>query len=276
MQASIEAQASWRPVLDQLACGTWQRVLVLGAPDRGKSSFCDLLLRLLQAQGTKAMLLDTALGEKTVGPPACLTLGRIETGAYSLKDLYFVGGLDSARRMAAIVSGAARLADRAEGQLVIDTSGTFNGPGRVLKGLKIDTLCPDHIVALGRDDELEPFLALLPQGQIHRLPPADGAQARNAMTRALGRLQAFQAVLAGARPHVLQGLAVEPWDEDAYDWTHGEYICGLADAKGDELGLGILNGVDTANGTFRVTTTAAPDRIRRIRVGMSLPEELKI
>ncbi len=96
------------------------------------------------------------------------------------------------------------------------------------------------------------------------------------MARAFGRLQAFQAALTGAKLNVLQGLNVEAWDEDAFDWTQGEFICGFADAQGEELGIGILNGVDAASNTCRVTTTASPDRIRRVRVGMALPEELKI
>ena len=197
MQASIEAPAPWRPLLEQLAAeigsGFWSSVRQIVENRPFAISFCDLLLRLLHAQGTKAMLLDTALAEKTLGPPACLTLGQIEAGgAYNLKDLYFVGGIDSSRRVDAMINGAARLADRAEGRIVIDTCGTFNGPARVLKGLKIDRLQPDHVIALERDNELEPFLAVLSQRPIHRLAPPDKVQDRNAMTRALGRLKDFK------------------------------------------------------------------------------------
>jgi polynucleotide 5'-hydroxyl-kinase GRC3/NOL9 len=248
---------------------------VIGAPDRGKSSFCEALLGALLAQGTKASLLDTALGEKTIGPPACLTLGLKTAEGYDLKDLYFVGGLDSARRMPVMIAGAARLTAVAEGRLVVDTGGTVNAPGRVLKGLKIDALRPDHIVAIGHDEELEPFLALKPQSLIHRLPAGDGVQPRNFMTRALNRLRAFQAVLDNAQTHELHDLAVEPWDEDAFDWTQGEYICGLADADGKEHGIGILTRADAMRGIFQITTTVAPDLIHRVRVGMSLPDELK-
>ncbi len=248
---------------------------MIGAPDRGKSSFCDALLRALQAQGTKASLLDTALGEKTIGPPACLTLGQRTAEGYDLKDLYFTGGLDSLRRMPAMISGAARLAAVAEGRLVIDTGGTVNAPGRFLKGLKIDALRPDHIIAIGPDEELEPFLALKPQSRIHRLPPGNGVRPRNAMTRGLNRLRAFQSTLANAQTHELRDLAVEPWDEDAFDWTQGEYICGLADADGKEHGIGILHQADAIRGTFQITTTIAPNLIHRVRAGMFVPYELK-
>ncbi len=232
-------------------------------------------MRLMNARGIKASLLDTALGEKTVGPPASLTLGHLEAGQYVLDDLYFAGSLQTARRMATIIAGATRLAANAEGRLVIDTSGTFNVPGRALKSLKIDALNPDHIVAIGQDDELEPFLAPKPQNLIHRLMPAEAVQARNAMARALIRLRAFQAVFAQAKMHMLRDLAVEPWDEDAFDWTQGEYICGLADSSGHEHGLGILNQADAAKGIFEITTTVEPSTIHRVRVGMFLPDELK-
>jgi hypothetical protein len=100
------------------------------------------------------------------------------------------------------------------------------------------------------------------------------AEPRNAMTRALSRLRAFQQIFADAHPHRLEGRVLEAWDPDAFDWTEGQYICGLADASGHELGLGILNEVG-ANGVVEITTAAAPNRVHRIRVGMVLPDELK-
>jgi len=273
--ASGPLTPAWQPLLDQLAQSAWQRLIVIGAPDRGKSSFCTALLRLLHERKASAFLLDTALGEKTVGPPACLTLGHWDGDAYRLDGMYFAGGLDAVKRMPAMISGAARLAGRATGRLVIDTGSTVNAPGRLLKSLKIDALCPDHIVAIGLDEDLEPFLAQQPQALIHRLPAADGATPRDAMTRALIRLRAFQDVLADAETHELRGCVAEPWDKDAFDWTQGEYICGLADANGDEHGLGILMHADPVRGAVQVMTHVAPHLIRRIRVGMSLPDELK-
>ncbi len=266
--------AAWQPLLDRLALSSWQRVIVIGAPDRGKSSFCIALLRKLRDRKTRSSLLDTVLGEKTVGPPTCLTLGYWDGDAFALNDMYFVGGFDGTRRMPAMISGTARLAARAEGRLVIDTGGTVTAPGRLLKSLKIDALCPDHIVAIGLDEELEPFLAQKPQALIHRLPAAERATPRNAMTRALNRLTALQTVLAQAPTHELKDCVIEPWDEDAFDWTQGEYICGLADANGDEHGLGILVHADI-RGTVQITTNVAPHLVHRIRVGMSLPDELK-
>ncbi len=100
----VDIPAPWRALLEKLATENWQRLLVLGAPDRGKSTFCDVLLRLLHTQKTKAMLLDTALAEKTVGPPACLTLGQIAADHYALKDLYFVGGIVRSSRSNAMVN----------------------------------------------------------------------------------------------------------------------------------------------------------------------------
>jgi polynucleotide 5'-hydroxyl-kinase GRC3/NOL9 len=255
---------AWLSLIEKLCREPWRRVIVIGAPDRGKSSFCNALLGALHDRGEPAFLLDAALAEKSLGPPACLTLGQMENQAYRLEALYFVG------------SGLARLADIAashsNARLVIDTGGSVATLGLQLKRLKIDALQPALIVAIGEDPELEPFLASYQPSRVVRLPASPGVQPRNAMTRALLRLEAFQAVFAGGSPYALSGLIVEPWTES--DWSDGQFICGLADAAGLELGLAILRGVDTATGLIHLVTTADPSRIRRLRIGMALPDEL--
>src|SRR6516165_260109 len=73
-----------------------------------------------------ASLLDTDLGQNGLGPPACITLGQVHAGALATKHLYFVGGVDPAPRIGAIVAGAARLAALGEGRLIINTCGMVN------------------------------------------------------------------------------------------------------------------------------------------------------
>src|SRR3954451_21991417 len=66
-----------------------RHALVLGAADVGKSTFCRFLLGHLRARGRRTALLDTDVGQKTVGPPACVTLAGADRSA-----LFFVGTTD--------------------------------------------------------------------------------------------------------------------------------------------------------------------------------------
>jgi len=268
---------AWASLLNRLAEAHWHRLLVIGAPDRGKSTFCRLLLEKLQAQGSSAYLLDSALAEKLMGPPACLTLGALEGEDFKSQAHYFIGGLDASKRMAPVLAGAARLANEAprDARLVIDTGNCVHSAGRRLKRLKIDALGPDLVIALGLDAELEPLLATCPQDKVHRLPMHDAAKPRNAMARALERLEAFRTVFKNAASVALENLVIEPWDAEAFEGLDGEFLCGLADAKGTELGLGILTGADLEKGTAQVFTALATDQVRRLRIGMAFSEELR-
>jgi len=280
MPQDISDQAisgSWASLLDRLADTDWQRLIVIGAPDRGKSTFCHLLLERLHAREIAALLLDTALAEKLMGPPACLSLGGFDGKSFKSEADYFIGGLDASKRMAAMLAGLARLADKAprDARLVIDTGNCVHSVGRRLKRLKIDALQPDVIIALGLDAELEPLLATCPQEKVHRLPTAEEAKPRNAMARALERLEAFRAVFAGASTIAFTDLIIEPWDAEAFEGLDGEFLCGLLDGAGEMLGLGILTQADLERHAAELFTAVLPDQVRRLRIGMAFTEELR-
>src|SRR4051812_8774351 len=88
----IDVSEDWAAALRRIRDGKFRRVLVLGATDSGKSSFCRALLR--QA-GQDGAVLDADPAQKLVGPPACVTLGR--GAGPSLAALSFVGTLDPLR-----------------------------------------------------------------------------------------------------------------------------------------------------------------------------------
>lgn len=265
----------WRWLFDSLAASPWRRLVVLGAADRGKSTFCRALTRHLDAAGLAASVLDTDPGQKMLGPPACVTAGAIGAASGGVRPgLYFVGGTDAARRIGGIVAGSARLALDAGERLVVNTGGLVDGPGRVLKRLKLDALRPDRIVALVRPGELDALLAPLPPARLHRLSPAPAARTKSAARRARARRHAFAEALRGAREHEVSGLAVEVLDRDGPALDAAPRLCGLADDDGDEHGLGILRRADPLRGTATVLTPVCLNRVRRLRVGMVLPDEV--
>jgi polynucleotide 5'-hydroxyl-kinase GRC3/NOL9 len=56
---------------------TASRTLVLGPVDSGKSTLCRLLLEQARGAGRSVAILDLDLGQKLIGPPACVTLGTV-------------------------------------------------------------------------------------------------------------------------------------------------------------------------------------------------------
>jgi polynucleotide 5'-hydroxyl-kinase GRC3/NOL9 len=274
METGIDIPEDWSRFAELLTISPWRRVLVLGAGDRGKSTLC----RFLAADPRlgKPWLLDTDPGQKLIGPPACVTAGPI--GGASPR-LYFVGGVDPVRRIAMIVAGAARLAsglveDRSAGRLLINTGGMVDGPGRLLKRLKIDALRPDWIVALQHGEELEPLLAPLPPGRVHRLAPSPAAFGKTPLARAALRQAALSEALRGARSLDLSCVVYEMLERSNGLEQHCGKLCGLTDRDGEEQGIGVLTGADVPAGTATVFTSVPPDRIRRIRIGMALKPEI--
>jgi polynucleotide 5'-hydroxyl-kinase GRC3/NOL9 len=152
----IDIPADWAAAIRRVRDDGLRRVLVLGATDSGKSSFCRALLR--QA-GQDGAVLDADPAQKLVGPPACVTLGR--GAGPSLAALSFVGTLDPLRGWRRLVGGTARLAAEAAGGdlLVVNTSGLLAGAGQRLKAAKIAAVRPQLLVALGEDPRLDPILA---------------------------------------------------------------------------------------------------------------------
>jgi polynucleotide 5'-hydroxyl-kinase GRC3/NOL9 len=90
-----DVPADWAAAVRRILDGDIRRVLVLGAKDAGKSSFCRVLLRQAARAGRPAELLDADPGQKLVGPPACVTLARGPSPMPAA--LAFVGTLDPLR-----------------------------------------------------------------------------------------------------------------------------------------------------------------------------------
>jgi polynucleotide 5'-hydroxyl-kinase GRC3/NOL9 len=179
-------------------------ILVFGGCDTGKSSFCRFLTTELLAAGHGVAIVDADLGQKVVGPPASVTLGRVMDGGEhwtaSLQTLYFVGSTSPVGRMLPLIVGMARLVAAADATFVIvDTTGYIEGAGRVLKGYEIEAVRPDLIVAIEKRGELASILR--PHAiyrAIHVLPSPE-ARPRDRLQRERARAAAFAAYFKEAR-----------------------------------------------------------------------------
>ena len=148
-------------------------VLLVGGLDTGKSTLSRALLTSAMAAGRSSALIDADVGQKTVGPPATVSL-RMLRGPEDLQPealaradaMSFAGSTSPEGHMLPIVTGLSRLhrlaIERGAEFVVVDTSGVVSGVyGQLLKYHKVEILLPDLVVGLQRGEELLPLLGVI-------------------------------------------------------------------------------------------------------------------
>ena len=202
----LDIPAPWRRAAARIAARGWRKVLVIGASDRGKSSFCRFLARHLTQAGYCVAFVDADVGQKDVGPPATVSLARAgPDGEFTAAEaLYFVGAVSPMAHFASLVIGTRRLVDAAAAEFVlIDTTGLVHGRGAALKALKIEALRPDAVVLLERGEELAPIVRAHRHLDLLRLQPSPAARRKSDPARRQAREAAFRSYFAGAARRVL-------------------------------------------------------------------------
>jgi polynucleotide 5'-hydroxyl-kinase GRC3/NOL9 len=186
-------------------------ILVVGASDRGKSTFVRWLVEQLLKWQPKAGWLDGDIGQSTLGVPSTMNLTvleRFEQTPSQLQGTFFVGATSPRGHMLPTLVGVELLKKRAvkEGaaSLVIDTTGLVaeDVGGGALKQWKIELLRPDAVIALQREGELEHILSPLRLDRriaLYELPVAEAVVARSAEERAKRRQLLFRRYFENSR-----------------------------------------------------------------------------
>ncbi|MEF8793693.1 Clp1/GlmU family protein [Thiohalorhabdus sp.] len=194
---------SWERAFGALVRQAPRRIVVLGATDRGKSTFCALLRRRLLAASHATALVDADIGQKDLGPPATVTLGLGDPSdppAQRPEGHYFVGAVSPPGHLLPIVIGARRLAEAAGDRVtLVDTPGMIQGVGRTLIQFLLESLRPEVVVALESDDEAGAILAGAQASRQFRLRPPPGIAAKTPEQRGASRARGFREHFAGAR-----------------------------------------------------------------------------
>ncbi|WP_230529823.1 Clp1/GlmU family protein [Microvirga roseola] len=256
--ASLHVPDDWAEAAGRIVQSGVRRVMVIGAVDVGKSALCRFLFTTAIRSGRSAALLDTDLGQKTVGPPACVTL--VDSQGMRLA---FAGTTDPVAGEERLIEGARRLVQDAQADLVIvNTSGLLAGPGLKLKADKIAALQPDLLVALG--DETEAVLRRHAGTAALRVPPSPEARRKTKGERRAARRNAFRDYFAGAAVVSLDDRHRAILKRDAP--CPPGLLLGLSDDQGNDLGLGLLAAC-TDDGPVTVLTPIPAEAIARITPG---------
>lgn len=254
----------------------WQRLpiedlrgtlMVIGAPDTGKSTFARYVYQRVCRAGRRVAFLDGDPGQSVLGPPTTMTvaLGQAAHDHFpprGPRGRWFVGATSPRGHLLQAVVGSSRLLEVAKASgvevVVFDTSGFVDaaGGGIALKMAKIELLRPAAVFALARGQELDRLLTPLdywPQMRLFRLQPSTAVQARDQATRQAARAARFAAYFARAQAQVIRWahLAVLP----AAHFT-AQRLVALQDRDGLARSLGIVLEDDPA--ARAVTLLARP------------------
>lgn len=252
-------------------------IMLIGAPDTGKSSFARRLLAGALDTGKTAAYVDADVDQSTTGPPTCVGLHLVRTRA-DLDDLHradamqFVGSINPEGVVLQQVVATAALVDRARDHVdvvVVDTTGVISGVvGQTLKYHKMELCRPDVVVGLERGAELDPVLGMLRRffsADVEVAPVDPHVRPPSPEDRSARRKAAFAEAFSQplqrwrVRPTVFAPTLPAGLDLQRLDGV----LVGLQDGEGWCLGLGLLEYDGEA---LRVITNAG-EGMRGLRLG---------
>jgi polynucleotide 5'-hydroxyl-kinase GRC3/NOL9 len=159
-------------------------------------------------------LVDSDIGQSSIGPPTTVGLAMFPpndplTPYASPLTLQFVGSISPPGHFLPLILGTQHLVRKAVVQgatiVLVDTTGMILGSvAASLKWHKLSALQPRHVLALQREEELEPILRLV-EGhgglQVHRLPVSPRVTRRSHAARRAFRGERFREYFAFASCH---------------------------------------------------------------------------
>jgi polynucleotide 5'-hydroxyl-kinase GRC3/NOL9 len=278
---STDVPESWRQIdLDWLHGS----LLVVGAPDTGKTTFARYLFGRLLACGTSAAYIDGDPGQNQLGPPSTMTLvvppekhglisGEAAIPAGKTR-LSFVGSTTPVGHMLSLLTGAALLERTAREcgaqALIFDSDGLVDpsAGGLALKLALIDLLRPAVVFAMQRERELEALLTplrLTHRTRLVELRPSPAVESRSRAARRDHRTARFSAYFETARLLRLNWstIAVLPYPRFSL-----HRLVALEDSSGFTLALGIVKGIDRqAQQVTLFTPLSSPEAVDTLRLG---------
>lgn len=252
-------------------------IMIIGAPDTGKTTMARLLLEDAVEAGRSVAFVDADIAANTTGPPACVGL-RLVPGQYELQTLEradalkFVGAVQPQGVVLPHVVAAADLVNEATAQsdfVVLDTTGLVSGVvGQTLKYHLVELAAPTLVIAMQRGSEMEPIVGMLrrflgvrvarsePQSDHVPLSPVERSEQRtkafaDALAEPLERWRIQSTVFAPTLP--------EGFEDDKLDGM----LVGIQDGEGGCLGLGVIEHEDDH---LRVATRHGQD-MQGLRLG---------
>ena len=269
--------ASWHVAAEALAQMERGKVMVIGATDVGKSTFCTYLANRMLEHGLKVRVIDADIGQADIGPPT--TIGSSVPTAFlsSLVDLtpealIFVGHTSPRRVETKLIQGIQRLCSRDDASLtIINTDGwVFDSEAVSYKIKMIVATEPDFVIGLAAGTELQPILSL---SRTHFLgiDTAKEALARSRGDRRAIRSASYRRYLEGGSTRSISLQEVSFLTPNGFPSIRAlagrefkSSVVGLLNNEGFMLEIGIFMGFE--NDELRVYSKSV-EGVRKIEVG---------
>ncbi len=229
-------------------------IMLIGAPDSGKSTLARLIYQELCREYSCVAYLDGDPGQSLLGPPTTLSIAinrRADRAFPPCGRVWrrFLGSTSPRGHMLPMLVGIQRLVDVARehgAQIVVyDTCGFISAHegGLALKLAEIELLHPSMVLALQRESELESLLQVVSAYSIRtvRLSPSPQVQPRSPEQRRKYRARRFQEYFRDAQVCALSkkllGI-VAPFP------LQPSQLVSLEDGHGFVIGLGVLQEIN--------------------------------
>jgi len=249
-------------------------VLILGKIDSGKSSFCTYIVNKLLTEACRVAVLDGDIGQSDIGPSGTIGYGVTsksitELHRLKLQNAFFVGITSPILAIVKTIEGLTtmkgELLQRAPDFVVINTDGWVSGDIAIrYKTALVKELKPDVIVAIQRQDELEPLIASL-EAPIIRIDSSTSLSPRTAEKRRNLREMTYSRYLEGAKIqcYPLNQVTVEPKDALPKRQEPNKGLLLGLHAKNKFLGIGVLRSIDPVRKVLKIQTSisAVPSKI---------------
>lgn len=210
MSSETEILPEWERAADTVLARPGV-VVLLGASNSGKTTLARILTERWRSSGRTVGLVDGDIGQSSLGPPTTVGLAILSpdlliTHSPHPQVLHFVGSTSPPGHFLSLILGIQDLVRTAINQsaeiVVVDTTGLILGSvAASLKWHKLRAVQPRHVLALQREEELEPILHLV-EGQrsleVHRLPVSPRVVRRSHAARRTFREERFRQYFASA------------------------------------------------------------------------------
>jgi len=257
-------------------------IIVLGAADSGKSSFCTYMLNKLVAEQRKVAVIDGDLGQSDIGPSASVgyavaTKPVSELYNLRLQNGFFVGVTSPTSAVKKTVQGLSCLMSEACSRevdcVLVNTDGFVRGDEAISYKLSvIKELKPDVVVGVQAQGELDELMSYLGGGGLMMVEPSPALSARTPEKRKTLRELTYAKYLKKSKLHCIpiSQLTVEPRNgvPKTQEPDKG-LLVGLYGNGAKFLGIGVLRKVNKERKTLKIQT-AVPTKPLRLVFGKVL------
>ncbi|MCL5876497.1 MAG: hypothetical protein M1540_01635 [Candidatus Bathyarchaeota archaeon] len=282
--------ASWsKPV--QTVLGLEKKpvvIIVLGASDTGKSSFCTYMVNKLAESKRTVAVIDGDLGQSDIGPSACVGYSVASspiTELYNLRFLsgFFVGATSPVKAVPQTIKALNYMMTEATAKqadyILVNTDGFVSGEAAIRYKLSlIKELKPDVVVGVQIAGELEELMSYLGGGGLMMVEPSPAVNQRTPEKRKLLREMTYAKYLKKSKLHCIpiSQINLEPRNGVPKEQKPEKgLLVGLYGRGTRFLGIGVLRAVNSERKILKIQTAVRSKPFRLVFGKVHLNEKLQ-